>query len=211
MRIVGGELAGRTIGAPRGEETRPTSDRVREAIFNRLAHGALAPASPFAAPVLDLFAGAGGLGLEALSRGAPRCDFVDDNAAACACIRANLEALGLAERAHVAQARADAFLRRASPGQGGYGLVFVDPPYAAAGAPLDRVLAALGPHLVAGALVIVEHGAKLAPAATRGGEAGLRLIDQRRYGQTVVSSFVAPGESPFESSGTGERDKGRSQ
>lgn len=202
MRIIGGSLSGRQILAPSGAGTRPTSDRVREAIFNRLAHGALEAAvlagdgetelvgpEPFSTPVLDLYAGAGGLGLEALSRGAPRCDFVDAAQPACVAVKRNLEALGLADRGRVTRGPVEAFLRRASPG---YGLVFADPPYADAGAPLDRVLALLVERelLLPGALLIVEHGPEPTPRATRGEQPGLMALDERRYGQTVVS-FLA--------------------
>jgi len=196
VRIIGGSLAGRQILAPSGQATRPTSDKVREAIFNRLAHGALSDGEdaidPFSVPVLDLYAGAGGLGLEALSRGAPRCDFVDTAGAACAAVKKNLEVLGLGERGRITRAPADAFLRRAQPG---YGLVFADPPYADAGAPLDRALALLVERqlLLPGALLVVEHGTDPAPRATQGGQPGLVPLDQRRYGQTVVSFLAAHG------------------
>ena len=200
MRIIGGALSGRRIDAPAGDATRPTSDKVREAIFNRLVHGVFTVGEeelpdPLVGVVLDLYAGAGGLGLEALSRGAVRCDFVDAAASACAVLKRNLTALGLTARARVAPIAADAFLRREKVG--GYGLVFADPPYADAGDRLDRVLALLVEkgHLAPGALVVVEHGDHAAPACARGGaasggQAGLHLLDQRRYGQTTVS-FLA--------------------
>jgi 16S rRNA (guanine966-N2)-methyltransferase len=186
MRIVGGTLAGRRIDAPPGQATRPTSDRVREAIFNRLAHGAFTDDDPFAGPTLDLYAGAGGLGLEALSRGAPSCDFVDSAAGACATIRRNLESLALSDRAQVHQLPVDAFLRRAA--RGPYTLVFADPPYADAGAPLSRALARLAEAglLAANAIVVVEHGEHAVPDTPT----GLRALDRRRYGQTVTSFFA---------------------
>jgi 16S rRNA (guanine966-N2)-methyltransferase len=193
MRVIGGSRAGRRINAPPGQATRPTSDRVREAIFNRLQHGAFASegvdADPFASAVLDLYAGAGGLGLEALSRGAPRCDFVDSSAAACAVIRSNLESLALAGEGAVHACSVEAFLRRA---HGPYGLVFADPPYADADERLGRVLARLAEPglLLPQALVVVEHGDKSAPAPSAAADAGLALLDRRRYGQTVVSFFV---------------------
>ena len=217
MRIIGGSLSGRQIVAPSGAGTRPTSDRVREAIFNRLAHGVFQEAAAgaeldhLAVPVLDLYAGAGGLGLEALSRGAPRCDFVDSAQAACAAVKQNLLLLGLSERGRVSRTPAEAFLRRAQPlavwaqapagwaqppagsePRLGYGLVFADPPYADAGASLDRVLALLVERdlLLPGALLIVEHGPDPAPRAVAGGQPGLVPLDERRYGQTVVS-FLA--------------------
>jgi 16S rRNA (guanine966-N2)-methyltransferase len=188
VRIIGGALAGRRIDAPAGQSTRPTADRVREAVFNRLAHNAFGDhgvdEDPFARPVLDLYAGAGGLGLEALSRGAPRCDFVDSAAGACGVIRRNLAALGLTARAAVVHSKVDAFLRRAKEQ---YGLVFADPPYADAGAPLAQALSAVAPLLLPGALVVVEHGDHAAPDEPD----GLRLLDCRRYGQTLISFFAA--------------------
>ncbi len=202
MRIIGGALSGRRIDAPSGNATRPTSDRVREALFNRLAHGAFsAPLAaeaedPLGGPVLDLYAGSGGLGLEALSRGASRCDFVDSAGAACTVLRRNLEALGLQDRATVTQVPVEAFLRRARGTR--YRLVFADPPYADAGPPLDRALALLvGQQLLSpGALLIVEHGDHAGPRAAEGGQPGLGLIDQRRYGQTTVSFLAFIGEGP---------------
>jgi 16S rRNA (guanine966-N2)-methyltransferase len=198
MRIIGGALAGRRIDAPSGQATRPTSDRVREALFNRIAHAAFADvlgegANPLSGPVLDLYAGAGGLGLEALSRGASACDFVDSATPACAALRRNLVALDLTERATVSHSTVESFLRRA---RGSYQLVFADPPYADAGAPLDRALGLLverrllAPH----ALVVVEHGDHSVPRAASGGQPGLALIDQRRYGQTQLTFLGCIGQ-----------------
>ncbi|MEO6952511.1 MAG: 16S rRNA (guanine(966)-N(2))-methyltransferase RsmD [Polyangia bacterium] len=189
MRISGGTLSGRQLVAPAGDATRPTSDKVRQAIFNRLVHAKLAGADelyPLAGPVLDLFAGSGGLGLEALSRGASRCDFVDGSAPACECIEKNLASLGLGARAKVHRSRVDAFLERAEPG---YTLLFADPPYADAGALLDKTLDQLLARdlLIEGALCILEHAVKPAPRVVTEPVDGLELLDQREYGQTVVS------------------------
>ena len=173
--------------APTGDVTRPTSDKVRQAIFNRLVHGNLVDElDPLAGPVLDLFAGSGALGIEALSRGASRCDFVDGSAPAVACIEKNLATLGLGARAKVHRARVDAFCKRAEPG---YTLLFADPPYAEAGPLLDKTLDLLlaGEVLVEGALCILEHAATPAPRIVTGVVDGLELLDQRAYGQTVVS------------------------
>ena len=204
MRIIGGALSGRRIDAPAGQATRPTSDRVREALFNRLAHGAFHGESadgevtvpPLAGPVLDLYAGAGGLGLEALSRGASHCDFVDSASGACAALRRNVEALGVGDRARITHSTVEAFLRRARGAR--YRLVFADPPYADAGPPLDRALSLLVEQglLMPGALLVVEHGDHAAPRAAGGGQLGLGLIDQRRYGQTVVTFLAFTGAHP---------------
>lgn len=202
MRVIGGTLSGRRIDAPAGSATRPTSDRIREAIFNRLSHGAFdfrdgvddgVGADPLSGAVLDLFAGSGGLGIEALSRGATQCDFVDLSGAATTVIKRNLEALGIADRGQIRKVTADAFLRRCETR---YDLVFADPPYADAGPALDRVLALLVERslLQPTALLVVEHGADPSPKAARGEQVGLQLLDQRRYGQTLVS-FLSCGQA----------------
>src|SRR3954468_12744768 len=121
MRVIAGTYGGRPLNAPPGAATRPTSDRVREALFSIL--GARVPG----ARVLDLFAGSGALGLEALSRGAGEALFVDDAAAAVRAIRANLDALG--GQAEVRRADALRFLDAARRGGAQYDLVFLDPPY----------------------------------------------------------------------------------
>jgi 16S rRNA (guanine966-N2)-methyltransferase len=189
MRIIGGSRAGRTIDAPSGHSTRPTSDRVREALFNRIVHAALpgvCAEGPLSGPVLDLFAGSGALGLEALSRGAPRCDFVDVAPAACATVERNIATLELGGVARVHKQRVEPFLRRATPG---YTLLFADPPYAD-GALLDDVLAIVHERalLVDGALVVLEHAPSPAPKRE---QPGLVFVDERAYGQTVVSWFTA--------------------
>ncbi len=173
--------------APAGDVTRPTSDKVRQAIFNRLVHANLVDdLDPLAGPVLDLFAGSGALGIEALSRGASRCDFVDGSAHAIACIEKNLAALGLEARGEVHRSRVDAFCKRAQPG---YTLLFADPPYAEAGPLLDRTLDELLARevLVEGALCVLEHAASPAPRVVTEAVEGLELLDQRAYGQTLVS------------------------
>ncbi len=198
MRVIGGSLSGRRIDAPAGNATRPTSDRIREAIFNRLAHGAFdrglgLDGDPLSGVVLDLFAGSGGLGIEALSRGAAQCDFVDLSVAASTVIKRNLDTLGISDRGQIRKVPADAFLRRCETR---YDLVFADPPYADAGPALDRVLALLVERslLQPTALLVVEHGPDPSPKAARGEQAGLQLLDQRRYGQTLVS-FLSCGQA----------------
>ncbi len=126
MRIVAGAYGGRRLTAPRGGRVRPTSDRVREALFSIL--GTVAGAR-----VLDLFAGSGALGIEALSRGAAEATFVDSAPAAARAVRANLDALGIG--AEVRRADARAFLRSARAGGRQYDLVFLDPPYRRGGRP----------------------------------------------------------------------------
>lgn len=181
MRITGGELSGRRLRAPRGA-VRPTADRVREALFARL--GPLAGAR-----VLDLFAGSGALGIEALSRGAGGAVFVDRSASAVAQVRANLRALGLETRARVWHLDALRAVERLASAGERFELVFVDPPYASdlARRALER-LAEAG-LLAPDGLVVVEEDRRHPPAEVP----GLVRVDERRYGDTRVSRH-APRE-----------------
>jgi 16S rRNA (guanine966-N2)-methyltransferase len=179
MRIVGGRFKGRTLAAPSGTSVRPTSDRVREAIFNILAHGVAGFAFE-GIKVLDLFAGTGALGLEALSRGAAHCLFVEEDAEARASIRRNVEALGLTGATRIF--RRDATSLGAASHQGGAGLAFLDPPYGMALAERALLSLAQGNWLAAGAIVVIEE-AKAAPVALPAGYADL---DRRSWGDTQV-------------------------
>jgi 16S rRNA (guanine966-N2)-methyltransferase len=188
MRIVSGRYKGKPIAAPEGRSTRPTSDRAREAAFNILEHAAWAP--PLAgARVLDLFAGSGALGLEALSRGAAFCLFVETDETARGAIRDNVEALHLfgVTRIHRRDA-ADLGPRPASAGPA-FDLVFLDPPYAKGlGEKALDILAAHG-WLNPGAVLVFERGE---------GEPEVRpeeyeLIDERRYGAAKVLFLRWPG------------------
>lgn len=181
MRIIGGRLRGLKLaevgtGDP-AAHLRPTSDRVREAIFNLLLNGGYGDPVT-GARVLDLFAGTGALGLEALSRGAARVAFVDEGASARALLRRNIE---LAK----AQGVTDVWRRNATelgPNRGpGYGLVFLDPPYGAGLGERAMDSAFAGGWLAPGAMVVWEEA--VAPALP----AGLALLDQRRYGDTLVT------------------------
>jgi 16S rRNA (guanine966-N2)-methyltransferase len=169
MRVVGGEYGGRRLEAPRGRSTRPTSERTREAVFSMLG-------DINGARVLDLFAGSGALGIEALSRGAAHATFVDRGQPAIAAITRNLEQLGLRERAQITKRDVRALERRSAT----YDLVFVDPPYAEAsdlGPLLGRELLA---QLAPGARVVSESDRR-APL-----ELGLPTIRERRYGDTLI-------------------------
>jgi 16S rRNA (guanine966-N2)-methyltransferase len=171
MRVIAGALRGRRIIAPRGREIRPTSDRVREALFSILG-------SVQGARVLDLFAGSGALAIEALSRGAASATMVDSAPAAIAAIRRNLEALSLPACVHRGDALA--FLERARERARQYDLVFLDPPYrhaAALGLRLGEPLTAV---LCAEARVVLESDRR-APAPL-----ALPLLDERRYGDTLI-------------------------
>jgi 16S rRNA (guanine966-N2)-methyltransferase len=182
MRIIAGALRGRRLVAPGVHSTRPTADRTRESIFNVLEH---APwASPIAgARVADLFAGSGALGLEALSRGADFCLFVESSPAAAAIAAQNVEALDCADRSRVL--RGDA--ARAIPAtEAPFDLVFLDPPY---GKGLDaRALAALPPGwLSPEATVVVERSA----TDTVFAPPGFTLLDARPWGAARVW-FLTP-------------------
>jgi 16S rRNA (guanine966-N2)-methyltransferase len=171
MRVIAGSHGGRTLAAPRGRATRPTSDRVREAVFSILGD-----VSGYA--VLDLYAGSGALAIEALSRGAAAATLVDSAPAAVATIRRNLADLGLEAQVRCEDARA--FLRTASRGGPQYDLVFLDPPYRHPALLGDELSTALAPVLRPGARVIAESDRR-APL-----KLDLQLLDERRYGDTLI-------------------------
>jgi 16S rRNA (guanine966-N2)-methyltransferase len=183
MRIISGRhrgaaLAGLGAGDP-AARLRPTSDRVRESLFNLLAHGGYGePAPPEGARVLDLFAGTGALGLEALSRGAVRAVFVENGAAALAILRRNIARLREEERARVL-AR-DATRPGPNP-EAAFDLVFLDPPYGRGLGAVAVGAALAGDWIAPGALVVWEEGVNHGPVA------GLTLLDRRRYGETMIA------------------------
>lgn len=179
MRIVGGAWRGRRLAAPRTAAIRPTSDRLRESLFNVLAH---AYDDAFAgARVLDLFAGTGALGFEALSRGAAYALFVDDGAEARAVIRSNIEALGAEGSTRLF--RRDATRLGPSGPAGQFSLVFCDPPYNRDLAPGALSSAAAGTWLAPGALVIVEE----AETVRLSWPDGFTELERRVYGDTAVA------------------------
>jgi 16S rRNA (guanine966-N2)-methyltransferase len=171
---VAGRFGGRRLQAPPGRGTRPTSDRVREALFSTL--GPLGGAR-----VLDLFAGSGALAIEALSRGAASAVLVERDPRAVAVIRANLEALGLAApEATVVAGPARTALRSASGRGDTYDLIFLDPPYRSAPELGRELSAALEPLLSGGGRVVTESDRR-APL-----ELALPLTHERRYGDTLI-------------------------
>ncbi len=184
MRVIGGQLRGRGIHGPPPETAprlRPTRDRVREALFNFLLHGGYAnPPAPEEMRVLDLFAGTGALGIEALSRGADWCTFVDTDPEARALIRRNLEDLGLTGNARVWRRDACDLAKHHGPP---FDLVFLDPPYGSEfiGRALRSALA--GGWLADRALAAIE-------SATRNGSPlpdGWTTLLHRRYGETTLA------------------------
>jgi 16S rRNA (guanine966-N2)-methyltransferase len=179
MRIVAGRFRGRPLVAPRHEGTRPTSDRVREAVFNILAHG-VPGFSLDGARVLDLFAGTGALGLEALSRGAAFCLFVEESAEARGVIRRNVEALGLEGVTRIF--RRDATALGDAGTMAPFGLAFLDPPYGRGLAERALAAALAGGWLAPGAVVVVEEQAGAAFALP----GAFAPLDARTYGDTQV-------------------------
>ena len=184
MRIVGGRLGGRAMAAPKSQNIRPTSDRLRESLFNILAHAY--DDAITGARVLDLFAGTGALGLEAMSRGAAFALFIDDGAEARALIRQNVEALGLGGITRIF--RRDATQLGAVHPNEPFGLVFLDPPYRKGLA--ERALVSLrdGGWLAPDALVIVEEATDSGFAAPE----GFIEMERRRYDDTEFT-FVRRG------------------
>ena len=181
MRIVGGRLKGRALLAPSSRAIRPTSERLRELIFDILEHRF--PGQIEDARVVDLFAGTGALAIEALSRGARFALFVDNGAEARALLRANVEALALGGVTRIW--RADATKLGSAPVGGPFALAFLDPPYGQAFA--GPALASLvdGGWLKRNALCVVEDAAKAEIAAP----IGLAHVDERVYGDTKIAIF----------------------
>ncbi len=179
-RIIAGTLGGRRLTAPAGARTRPTSDRVREALFSALDAMTTVAGARFA----DFYAGSGAVGLEALSRGAARALFVESDARAARTIRDNIVALGAAPAARLVTGRVDQVVATAPEG-GPYHIVFADPPYAVPDAEVGALLAGLvgGGWLAPDAVVVVERATRGAPLAWVEGITGER---SRRYGETTL-------------------------
>jgi 16S rRNA (guanine966-N2)-methyltransferase len=183
MRITGGSLRSRALRAPRGQATRPTSDRVRDALCGILGSAGVLEG----ARVLDLYAGTGALALEALSRGADRAVLVESSRDALAAIRANVAALGLDGRAQVLPCEVGRALDRLSA-LGPFDLVLADPPWAlvdSGDAPGALAAAAAASIVAAEGLVVLEHAART-PAPSI---AGLRSEQSRRYGDTALTFY----------------------
>jgi 16S rRNA (guanine966-N2)-methyltransferase len=173
MRVIAGTAGGRRLAAPKDPQTRPISDKVKESLFGSIGErmvGAL---------VLDLYAGSGAIGIEALSRGAAQATFVERARPALSVIRENLERTGLADRATVEARSVEAFL--GAPTGTRWDVVVLDPPYAerTLDLPLDRLRA----HLAPGALVVVKHFWRT-PMPT---DTGFAVIRSRRFGETALT------------------------
>ena len=178
MRIVGGEFRSRTLAAPEGVNTRPTSDKVREALFNILQ------ARVFGARVLDLYAGSGAISLEAVSRGAAFALMNDMSRDACRVIRKNIAALGCENRVRLLSLTDEAAVRQLAHTEEPFTLCFLDPPYRMNAVPVAESILNAG-LLTPDALLIIEHAKETPPCTPR----GMRSVSQRQYGGTGLSFF----------------------
>ena len=178
MRITGGTGKGRRLRVPAGDRVRPTSDKVKQALFNMLGEKVAGAA------FLDLYAGTGGIGIEALSRGAGRVVFIDDSRSSLQVIRHNVEQSGFGDRAQVTAARAESFVRKTEER---FDIVFLDPPYTLV---IAEVLAFVeeADLLQPGAVVIAEHFKKQESPRKAG---NLSLYREARYGDTVLAFYRA--------------------
>ncbi len=181
MRVVGGTLRGRSLSGFKGGAIRPTSERVREAIFNVLCSRGFFAFHP---RVLDLYAGSGALGIEALSRGAESAVFADSGAQAAGLIKKNIVSLGLAERAFFIRKEVSSAIEGLEKKGSLFDIIFLDPPYGAG--LVDATLASAGPLLAPGGIIVAE-GPK--GADIDGGGSGLIMIKEKVYGDTVVFYF----------------------
>ena len=180
MRVTGGDFGGRVLRAP-AKGLRPTSDRVRESVFARL--------DVSGAAVLDLYAGSGALGIEAYSRGAESVVFVEQAAGCVAAVRANIAALGIADGTTVMANDVPHAVRRLSAQGRTFDLVLLDPPYASDEAVRAFEALAEGRVVENAGLVVLEAPRRQALPAV----AGFELLDERRYGDTVVARFTPSG------------------
>lgn len=180
MRIIGGTARGRRLLAPRGLQTRPTSEYLREVLFDLLAQDVCG------ASFLDLYAGTGGVGIEALSRGAARGVFVERDRAALAMLRRNLEASGLLDRAEVIPMGVLPFLRRATLRSRRFDLIFLDPPYQRSEAGPAVSLEAAARVLAPSGIVILEQWAKAQPIPRLDGLARVREV---QHGDSILQLY----------------------
>ncbi|HUY99261.1 MAG TPA: RsmD family RNA methyltransferase [Thermomicrobiaceae bacterium] len=185
MRVIAGSMKGHPLKVPRSTRTRPMSQRIREAVYSTLASLGVRPER-----VVDLYAGSGGIGIEALSRGAEWCDFVEQNAAACAVIRDNLAGTRFGERAAVHQASVESFLARATEA---YDLVLMDPPYA--DPRIVETLAALAGSAAVGegTVVVLGHWPRLDTPERVG---TLHRLRHRCHGDSCFSIYEADETVP---------------
>jgi 16S rRNA (guanine(966)-N(2))-methyltransferase RsmD len=188
MRVIAGTQKGRKLHSPKGPGVRPTADRVREALFSILGSRIVG------ARFLDLYAGTGAIGIEALSRGARHVTFVEPDQSVLRVLRANLALCGLEAAADIQACSAEAFLRRTMTGCPPYDILFADPPYRTD--PVKELWPMLVDADIAApdALIVLEHASKL---AATGEPRRLNLLRQYRYGDTTLSVFgLAAQDAP---------------
>lgn len=184
MRVIGGTAKGRKLASPKGGNMRPTSDRVKEAIFNIIS-GIVQDAE-----VLDLFAGTGSLGIEALSRGASKAYFVDSRPESIKLIKSNLEITGFQDKASVIKADVNKAVDRFVKSGVKFKLIFLDPPYRISVSFLDAILLMIASHMLNfNGLLILEHSAKSEPRSVE----GLEVESTRIYGDTAVTFYRMKG------------------
>ncbi len=182
MRIIAGTFGGRRLFPPKGPAIRPTADRVREAIFSIIGPAVAG------AEVLDLFAGTGAMGLEALSRGASRATFVDQSRHAVQLIRLNVELCGMVDRTSVIQGSVDQVIRRLAAQREAFDLIFIDPPYGRN--TIQQTLPILGEVARPETIVVAEHGSRdLLPVQLQ----EWSQTGERHYGDTMVSFYMRAG------------------
>jgi len=182
MRIIAGTFGGRRLHPPRGPAIRPTADRVREAIFSIIGPAVAG------AEVLDLFAGTGAMGLEALSRGAARATFVDQSRHAVQLIRLNVELCRTSDRVSVIQGSASEVIRRLAAQREAFDLIFIDPPYGRN--TIQQILRILGEVARPETMVVAEHGSRdLLPVQLQ----EWSQTEERHYGDTMVSFYIRAG------------------
>ena len=181
MRVIAGTAKGHRLTAPVGSSVRPTPDRVKEALFSILA-GKVQDAV-----VLDLFAGSGALGIEALSRGASRCVFVDGNRSAIEAVRRNLEKTGFAAKTEVRHTSASRALDRIIEAGQRFDLIFLDPPYRIKRIELEGILETFSREkmIEPGGTIVLEHSSKVLPPAVT----GLIVTDRKKYGDTGLTLY----------------------
>lgn len=191
MRIISGELKGRTLRTPPGRHLRPTQDRVRQVLFDIVGEGIMG------AKVLDLFAGVGAIGIEALSRGAAEAVFVDRDAAALRYLRTNLELLGIADRARVLPVAVEAAAKILLQDGGGFRWIFADPPYRLNSTSwiLRMTHGDTGAILDPAGILVVEVSVHNLPAGVIG---GLRRVRSRSVGETHLEFYGWDGRTDGE-------------
>ena len=196
MRIITGTAKGTKLKAPKGLDVRPTADRVKESVFNILSNLKMTDGHPIlGAKVLDLFAGTGNLGLEALSRGADQVLFVDNSLTSLAAVKDNIASTKLSAHAELLKGDSVKLIDRFEQAGRKFTLVFIDPPYNQG--LINRVLSKLdsGSILEGGGLIVVEHS-KHEPVT--GPFCNLSLLRSERYGETLVSILVRSTSNNFE-------------